>query len=265
MSHAKTAVLLGLLTAIFLAVGFFFAGLAGATIGLIIAVVLNFFSYWYSGKIVLKIYRAKKSDNQKLNETISRLAKKAGIPKPKAYIIPTDLLNAFATGRSPKHAAVAVTTGLINRLSDSETEGVLAHEIAHIKNRDTLTGTVAATIAGALTWLAYIFYFGSDNRNAISFLLLFILAPLSASIIRMAISRSREYAADRYGAEISHPECLASALERIEESVKSVRIRGNAATSHMFIVNPFRGDSFINLFSTHPPTEKRVAALRSMM
>lgn len=265
MSHAKTAMLLGLMAAIFLAVGFFFAGPVGATVGLVIALALNFFSYWYSDKIVLKIYRAKRSDNKKLNEIVSRLAKKAGIPKPKTYVIQTDILNAFATGRSPKHSAVAVTTGLMSRLSSEEIEGVLAHEVAHIKNRDTLTSTVAATIAGALTWLAYIFYFGSDNRNALSFVLLFVLAPLAASLIRLSISRTREYAADRYGASISDPKWLASALEKIEDSVKGVKIRGNAATSHMFIVNPFRGQSLVEIFSTHPPTEKRVAALRAMV
>lgn len=264
MSYGRTAILLGLMIAIFLAVGYFFAGVVGASVGLAVALALNFVAYWYSDKIVLRMYKAKPSHDKTLNDMVERLAKKAGVPKPKAYIIDTDIPNAFATGRSPKHSAVAATKGLLEALSDKEAEGVLAHEMAHIKHHDTLTSTVAATLAGALTWLAYIFYFGSEERNAFSFLLLFILAPLAASLIRLAISRNREYAADRYGASISNPLWLASALEKIESSVKSVRIKGNNATSHLFIVNPFTASDFAGIFSTHPPTQKRVAALRAM-
>jgi heat shock protein HtpX len=264
-ARIRSVILLGLLTAIFLAVGFYLGGTLGVTFGLILAFATNIVSYWYSDKIVLWIYRAKKLDNNKINKMIEELAKKAGIPRPKTYIVNTDAPNAFATGRNPKHSAVAVTTGLINNLNDDEVEAVLAHEVSHIKNRDTLVSTIAATIAGALTWLAYIFYYGDErNRNALSFVLLFMLAPLAASLIRLAISRNREYLADHSGALLSDPLKLASALEKISSSVKHTKLRGNAATAHMFIVNPFSGISLIELFSTHPPTEKRVAALRAM-
>jgi heat shock protein HtpX len=264
-SALKSVLLLGILTALFIAVGYLFGGMAGATIGLIIALVMNLVSYWYSDRIVLRMYKAKKLDDKKINDMIKELADKAGIPKPETYIIETDTPNAFATGRSPKHSAVAVTRGLMNTLDSGEIEGVLAHEMSHIKNRDTLVSTIAATLAGALSWLGYIFYFGDTrDRNALSYVLLFILVPLSASLIRLAISRNREYLADKAGALISNPLKLASALEKISDSVKAKPAKGNASTAHMFIVNPFSGMSLIELFSTHPPTEKRVAALRSM-
>ncbi len=261
----RSALLLGLLTAIFLAVGYAFAGIAGATIGLVIALVMNFVSYWYSDKIVLWMYRAKKLDDKKINNIIKKLAEKSAIPVPATYIVETDAPNAFATGRSPKHSAVAVTRGLIERLDDDEIEGVLAHELSHIKNRDTLVSTIAATLAGALTWLAYLFYFGDEReRNGLSFILLFILAPLAASLIRLAISRNREYLADQTGAMLSDPMSLASALEKISSYSHGKKMRGNKATAHMFIVNPFSGASMMELFSTHPPTEKRTAVLRAM-
>lgn len=261
----RTTMLLGLLTAILLAIGFYFGGIAGMTIGLILAFVINFVSYWYSDKIVLSMYRAKKSDNKSLNEMVEKLAKKAEIPKPKTYIIDTDAPNAFATGRNPKHAAVAVTKGLLEHLNDKEIEGVLAHEISHIKNKDTLIQTIAATIAGAISWLAYLFYFGDErNRSGLSFILLFILAPLAAALVRMAISRNREYLADRTGAMLSDPLGLASALRKISDAAKHIRLRGNNATSHMFIVNPFTSGSLINLFSTHPPVELRIKRLQEM-
>jgi len=264
-ARLRSTLLLGLLTAIFIAIGYIFGGIVGATAGLILAFTMNFFSYWYSDKIVLWMYRARKLDDKKINSMIEKLAKKSGIPKPKTYFVDTDVPNAFATGRSPKHSAVAVTRGLMERLDDDEIEGVLAHEMSHIKNRDTLVSTIAATLAGALTWLAYLFYFGDQrNKNALSFILLFILAPLAASLIRLGISRNREYLADHAGALISSPLKLASALEKISSDVKVKPMKGNNATAHMFIVNPFSGTTMIELFSTHPPTEKRVAALRAM-
>jgi len=264
-ARIRSTLLLGLLTAIFLAVGYLFGGMFGATIGLVIALATNFISYWYSDKIVLRMYRAKKMDDKKINGIVEKLAKKMGLPKPKTYFIETDVPNAFATGRSPKRSAVAVTKGLMDKLNDEEIEGVLAHEMAHIKNRDTLVSTIAATLAGALTWLAYLFYFGDErNRNALSFIFLFIFAPLAASLIRLAISRNREYLADHTGAMNSNPLKLASALEKISDSVRHKPMKGNTSTAHLFIVNPFSSMSLIELFSTHPPTEKRTAALRAM-
>ncbi len=262
-SFIKTTLLLGLLTAIFLAVGFWFGGIFGLTIGLALALVINLVSYWYSDRIVLRLYRAKPLQDRKINAMVEKLAHRAGIPKPKTYIVEMDVPNAFATGRNPKHSAVAVTKGLTEELNDSEVEAVLAHEISHIKNRDTLISTLAAVIAGAISWLAYAFYFGDGkNRNALSFVLLFVLAPLAASLVRLAISRTREFGADHSGALISDPLKLASALEKI--SSHSGKLRGNAATSHLFIVNPFSGQSMLSLFSTHPPVGERCRRLREM-
>lgn len=261
----RTTLLLGLLTAILLAIGFYFGGTYGAVLALVLAFAINFASYWYSDKIVLKIYRAKPLDNKKINSMVEELAKKAGIPKPETYMLLTDVPNAFATGRNPKHSAVAVTHGLLKHLNDREIKGVLAHEISHIKNRDTLIQTLAATIGGAISWLAYLFYFGdSRNQSAVSLILLFILAPLAAALVRMAISRNREYLADKTGAILSEPEGLASALGKISQFSKHHTIRGNNATAHMFIVNPFTKGSLINLFSTHPSTESRIERLRAM-
>ncbi|MEM7819214.1 MAG: zinc metalloprotease HtpX [Candidatus Aenigmatarchaeota archaeon] len=261
----RTVLLLGLLTAIFLVIGFIFGGILGMTIGLILAFIVNFVSYWYSDKFVLALYRAKELENKKIDSMIEKLAKKAGIPKPKTYIVDMEVPNAFATGRNPKHAAVAVTSGLLDHLNENEIEGVLAHEIAHIKNRDTLIQTLAATIAGAISWIAYIFYYGDErNRNAITFILLFILAPIAAMLIKLAISRNREYVADKTGAMLSDPLGLANALEKISLYVISKPIHGNAATSHLFIVNPFTAGSLINLFSTHPPIEERIRRLKEM-
>lgn len=264
MSGLRMAAMLGLLTALFLAIGFFFAGMTGMTIGLIFAFMMNFFAYFFSDKIVLRMYGAKKLEDKKINAMVERLAKKAGIPKPKTYIVGMDVPNAFATGRSPKHAAVAVTKGLMDKLNESEIEGVLAHELSHIKNRDTLVQTIAATIAGAISWLAYAFMFGDEDRNIFATMLLFILAPLAASLIQMSISRSREYMADDGGAKISSPLDLASALGKISAAAKERPMRGNNATSHLFIVNPFSAGGVVNLFSTHPPIEKRIARLKEM-
>ena len=270
----RTALLFGLLTGILLAIGYFFAGFIGMTVFLIMAFAINFLVYWYSDRIVLSMYRAKevsKRDEPNLHKIVENLAKEANIPKPKIYLVDSKTPNAFATGRSPKHSAVAVTSSLLNTLEQDEIEGVLSHEISHIKARDTLTSAIAATIAGAVAYIAQIAWWStlsSDRRrsegNAIM-LPLIILAPLAATLVKLAISRSREYKADYTGAVISKkPLSLASALEKISKAVEKNPMKGNAATSHMFIVNPFTKDSFVNLFSTHPSIESRVARLKSM-
>jgi heat shock protein HtpX len=268
----KTTLLLGLLTGILLVVGFLLAGIFGMTLFLILAFAINFLTYWYSDKIVLKIYKAKeisKENKPKLHEIVERLSENAKIPKPKIYLVQTKTPNAFATGRNPKHGAVAVTSGLLENLNWDEVEGVLSHEISHIKSRDTLTSTIAATIAGAISYLAYmawwsLFLGGRRGGNVLLFPLL-ILAPLGATLIRLAISRTREFKADHDGAVISKkPLDLASALEKISRSIKNNPMRGNSATSHLFIVNPFKASSFTKLFSTHPRTEDRVARLKKI-
>lgn len=269
----RTALLLSLLTGILLGIGYFFAGIWGMTLFLVFSFVLNFLTYWYSDRIVLAMYRAKEisgKENPKLHEIVKKLAKKAKIPKPKVYLVRTRNPNAFATGRSPKHAAVAVTSGLLSTLDWDEIEGVLSHEISHIKSKDTLTSTIAATIGGTIAYIAQIAWWSlfmgeSEERgNALLFPLI-ILAPLAATIVRLAISRTREYKADYNGALISRkPLSLASALEKISKVGKEFPLRGNAATSHMFIVNPFKGSSFVNLFSTHPPVEKRIRRLKEL-
>jgi len=265
MAFLRSTLLLGILTAIFLLIGFFFGGIIGVTIGFIIAMATNFISYFFSDKIVLRMYNAKEMKNEKINAIVEKLAKKSGIPKPKTYIIQTDIPNAFATGRNKNHAAVAVTRGLLDKLNNDEIEGVLAHEISHIKHKDTLISTMAATIAGAITWIGYIFWFGDErNRNALSYILLFVLAPLAAMLIRLAISRGREYYADRGAGEITNPLSLASALGKISEFSKNIKIKGNPSTAHLFIVNPFTAGSIINLFSTHPSTESRIERLKEM-
>jgi heat shock protein HtpX len=196
---------------------------------------------------------------------LERIAAKASIPKPPLYFVDIPVPNAFATGRNASHAAVAVTSGLVDKLSDKEIEAVLAHEIGHVKNKDTLIATMAATIAGAISWLAYAFYFGNEkNRNALSFVLLFFLAPLAATLVRLAISRSRELSADRTGAMLSNPSDLISALKKISAHAAAHPLQGNSATSHLFIVNPFSGASLVSLFSTHPSLETRVARLKEM-
>lgn len=259
---------MGFLTAILLAIGYLFGGLAGVTLGLIIALATNFISYWYSDRFVLWMYRAKRlseKEHKDLHAMLERIAKKAGIPKPPLYFIDMDVPNAFATGRNKNHAAVAVTRGLMEKLDSSEVEAVLAHEIGHIKNRDILVSTIAATLAGALTWIAYMFFYGDErNRNALSFVLLFILAPLAATLIRLAISRSRELGADKTGAMLSDPLDLAGALQKISDAAKAKPLHGNSSTSHLFIVNPFSAGSLAGLFSTHPPLELRVKLLKAM-
>jgi heat shock protein HtpX len=265
MALLRLVLLLGALTGLFLGIGYLFGGIAGMTLGLLLAFITNFFAYWFSDAFVLRLYGAKPYSNTKINSMLERISKKAGIPKPPLYFVNLDVPNAFATGRSVKHAAVAVTKGLMDRLDDKEVEAVLAHEIGHVKNRDTLISTMAATVGGAISWLAYAFYFGDDrNRNALSFVLLFILAPLAATLIRLAISRSRELSADKTGAVLSNPLDLASALQKIADHAAARPLHGNSATSHLFIINPFAGDSLLKLFSTHPPVEERIAKLKEM-
>ncbi|MEM5812424.1 MAG: zinc metalloprotease HtpX [Candidatus Aenigmatarchaeota archaeon] len=272
MGMFGTVLLFGVLTGIFLGIGYFLGGIFGMGIALIIAFVINFVSYWYSDRIVLGIYRAKPSNDKKLNEMVERLSREAGIPKPRVFVVPNNVPNAFATGRNPKNAAIAVTQGLME-LNEEEIEGVLSHEIGHIRNRDILTSTIAATLAGAISYIAQIGYFslygGGDERGAgsiIGLVLIVIFAPLAALMIRMAISRSMEFRADRYGAVITkNPNGLASALRKISDFAKHNPMKGgSSATSHMWIVNPFRGDWFTNLFSTHPPIEERIRRLMAM-
>lgn len=265
METMKSFILLGLLTGLFLLIGFVFGGIIGATAGLLLAFVMNFISYYFSDKIVLSLYRAKEisaDEKKEIHKSVEKITEKMGIPKPKIYLVEMNLPNAFATGRNPENAAIAFTTGILDKLNQKELEGVISHELSHVKNRDTLISTMAATIGGAITWLAYMFYFGdNENRNGLSFILLFILAPLAATLIRLAISRSREYLADQTGATYANPLELASALEKISSYSGKIN---NPSTAHLFIVNNFSGSSVLSLFSTHPPLEDRVKRLRQM-
>ncbi len=269
----KTVVLLSLLTGLFLGVGYYLGGSGGAGVALIFSVLMNFFAYWYSDKIVLRMYNAKeisKTQNPGVHKVVEEISEKAGVPKPKIYLVDQKAPNAFATGRNPKNGALAVTTGLLDILDDAEVKGVLSHEIAHIKNRDTLISTLAATFAGALAFMAQTAYYGAlfgdrNRRNPIGLILMVVFVPLAATIVRLAISRSREFAADRTGATaIGETKGLASALVKISDASKRVRLEGNTATSHMFIVNPFSGDFLISLLSTHPSTEARIKNLKSL-
>lgn len=277
LNQLKTVLLLGLLTALLLAVGTYFGGTQGLTIAFIFVLIMNFGTYWFSDKIVLAMYRARqvtRTQAPKLHSIVSDLCKKANLPKPKIYIIPTEAPNAMATGRNSKHAAVAVTQGILNLLTKEELQGVLAHELAHIKNKDILISTIAATIAGVISYLAMMARFaaifgGSRNRdsgNMFELLALAFLAPIIALIIRLAISRSREYLADSTGAKIIHTgKPLASALLKLEQASKRIPMRlGGEATSHMFIVNPFRGKSLLSLFMTHPSTSERCKKLNQL-
>ncbi|WP_456435416.1 zinc metalloprotease HtpX [Thermovibrio ammonificans] len=276
----KTALLLGFLTGLLLLFGKLLGGNAGMVIALFMAAIMNFGSWYFSDKIVLSMYGVKLLSEEEapwLHEMVERLAKNAGIPKPKVGIAPMDVPNAFATGRNPEHGVVVVTPTIVEILDRDELEGVLAHEISHIKNRDTLIQAVAATLAGAITTLAnmaqWFFIFGRRDdeeggwAETIGLLAMVIVAPIAAALIQMAISRAREYKADETGGIISgKPEALASALKKLEEYSRRipeelVRQEVNPATSHLFIVNPLKGDFIASLFSTHPPTEKRVARL----
>jgi heat shock protein HtpX len=270
----KTVVLLGVLSALLLAIGELLGGSNGLVIAFVLAVVMNFGSYWFSDKIVLRMYRAQPvGPEHPLSRIVARLAQQAGLPMPKVYIIPTPSPNAFATGRNPQHAAVAATEGIMRILDEREIEGVLAHELAHVKHRDILIGSVAATVAATIMMVArmaqYAAIFGGgssrdDDRggNPFSLLLMVILAPLAAMLIQAAISRSREFAADAGGAAIAgSPYGLASALKKLDLASKQVPLDANPATSHMFIVKPFSASGLLSIFSTHPPAERRIQAL----
>ncbi|MCE5301289.1 MAG: zinc metalloprotease HtpX [Spirochaetia bacterium] len=270
MNYFKTFVLMALLTVGFVIVGDYVGGQNGMLVAFGLAVAMNFFSYWFSDKMVLAMYGAKevkREDAKELYITVSNLATRANLPMPKVYIMNTPMANAFATGRNPEHAAVAVTTGILDILSPTELEAVLAHEMTHIKNRDILIGTIAATFAGAITMLARMAYFVGGSRddeggsNPLVMILMLILAPIAALLIQMAISRSREYAADNGAAQLTgRPQALISALENLTAGVKARPLAsdtGSTATAHMFIVNPFKADFLTSLFSTHPTLQQR--------
>ena len=276
MNILKTTILMALLTGIMVAIGGAIEGSTGAMIMLVISLGMNFFSYWFSDSMVLKMYNAREiseSESPQLFNIVKNLAQKAELPMPRVYIINSDVPNAFATGRNPSHAAVAVTTGIMRALDANEISGVLGHELAHVKHRDILTGTIAASMAGVISLVANIVQWGaifgtrSDDRGGfIGTLATIIIAPLAASLIQMAISRSREYDADKTGGELcGNPLYLASALEKIEYYAQHATLENsNTSTAHMFIVNPLEGASvkLKNLFSTHPATEDRIAKLR---
>jgi len=275
LNSFKTTILLATLTALVVAIGYYYGGQNWAVIALVAAGLMNFITFWFSDKIVLGMYKAQqisREDSPKLYGIVEELARKARMPMPKVYVIPTETPNAFATGRGPSHASVAATYGILRLLTVDELEGVMAHELAHVKNRDTLTSTIAATLGGAIGMLARLFMFGGsgdrDNRSGlVGALLMMVLAPLAAMMIQMAISRSREYVADADGARIcGKPQALANALTRLQSGVKAAPMdaMGDPATSHMFIINPFRASVLAKLFSTHPPTEERVRRLKEM-
>ena len=275
-SYFRTAILLAGMTALFLAVGYLIGGQGGMLMALLFAVGTNLFAYWNSDKMVLRMYGAREVDARsapQFHGLVQQLSQRAGLPMPKVYIIENDQPNAFATGRNPENAAVAATSGLLRRLNHEEVAGVMAHELAHVKNRDTLIMTVTATIAGAVSMLAnFAFFFGGNNRNnplgMVGTLLMVFLAPVAAMIVQTAISRTREYEADRIGAEIcGRPLWLANALVSIQDSaarIDNVQAENNPATAHMFIINPLHARSVDGLFRTHPATEERVRRLRLM-
>lgn len=273
----KTAVLMAAITALFMAIGAMIGGRSGMMIALLVAVGMNFYSYWFSDQMVLKMYNAQEVDETSAPQfygMVRDLAQRAQLPMPRVYLIQEDAPNAFATGRNPEHAAVAATTGILRVLSDRELRGVMAHELAHVKHRDILISTVSATMAGAISMLAnFAMFFGgrdSDGRshNPIVGILVMILAPLAASVIQMAISRAREFEADRGGAEISgDPQALASALQKIEHYARGIPMAAaerHPETAQMMISNPLSGGGLRGLFSTHPSTEERVARLLAM-
>ena len=272
----KTVLLLGLLSGLLLAIGEWLGGAGGLMTAFVFAAIMNLGSYWFSDKIVLRMYRAQEvGPDHRLYQIVQRLIARANLPMPKVYVIPDPSPNAFATGRNPSHAAVAATEGILQVLSDHELEGVIAHELAHVKHRDILISSVAATLAAAIMMTARMAHFaamfggyggrdeGRDRgNNPIALLAMIILAPLAAMLIQFAISRSREFAADAGGAEIAgNPYGLADALRKIDAASKLVPLDANPATAHMFIVQPFTGGGLMSLFSSHPPTEARIRAL----
>jgi len=270
----RTGILMAAMTALFIGVGYLIGGQSGMVIAFLFAVGTNFFAYWNADKIVLRMYGAREVDEAAapmLMRTVRELAAKAGLPMPRVYIADNPQPNAFATGRNPEHAAVCATTGLLQRLNGEELAGVLAHELSHVKNRDTLVMTITATIAGAISMLANFAFFMGGRRNnplgAIGVLLVVLLAPLAAALVQMAISRTREYEADHSGALLSgRPLWLASALQHISNDAQQIdnqEADTHPATAHMFIINPLHG-GMAGLFSTHPPTEERIARLKAM-
>jgi heat shock protein HtpX len=280
MNTIKTALLLGSLTGLLMLIGGYFGGQQGMIIAFIFALVMNFGSYWFSDKIVLRMYRAQEvtpSQAPELFTLVRNLTLQAGLPMPKVYVIPEDAPNAFATGRDENHAVVAVTEGILRILNREELAGVIAHELSHIKNKDMLISSIAATLAGAIVMLAnmaqWAAIFGGGERDRdgegggiVGMIVMAILAPIAATLIQMAISRSREYLADAGGAQISgKPSDLAGALEKLSQAAVAIPMDANPSTAHMFIVNPLSGRSLMNLFSTHPPVGERVARLRAMI
>jgi heat shock protein HtpX len=278
MSYLRTAVLLAGLTALFVAVGYLLGGAGGAVVAFFIAAATNAFTYWSADRLVLSMHGAREVDARTAPEfvqIVGELASRAGLPMPRVFVMDNPQPNAFATGRNPKHAAVAATTGLLNMLSREELAGVISHELAHVRNHDTLLMTVTATLAGAISMLAQFgMFFGGGRRDGdggmgvVGTLVMIVLAPLAAMLVQMAISRTREYAADDMGAHISGtPEALASALAKIDAAarqIENVSAEENPATAHLFIINPLSGARMDNLFSTHPATENRIAALRGL-
>jgi len=281
MNTIKIAFLMVALTVLLVLAGGALGGRQGLIVALFLAVIMNFFSYWFSDKIVLKMYRAReisRSEDPELYDIVSKLAERASLPMPKVYICPQDTPNAFATGRNPKHAAVAVTIGIRRMLNREELSGVLGHELAHVQHRDILIGSIAAVIAGAITFMASMARWAlilggvgggrGENRgegNIIAYIIMMILAPIAAMLIQMAISRSREYSADAAGAKISgNPLGLASALKKLQMANKQLPMQANPSTAHMFIMNPLSARGIQNLFSTHPSTEDRIARLEQM-
>ncbi len=278
MNTIRTAMLLATMTALFMGVGYLIGGSGGMMIAFLVAAGMNLFSYWNADKMVLRMHHAIEVDERNAPEyygIVRDLAARANLPMPKTYLIDNDQPNAFATGRNPQNAAVAATTGLLNRLSHEEVAGVMAHELAHVQNRDTLIMTITATLAGAISMLGnFALFFGGNSREnnnplgVVGVLVAMIVAPLAAALVQMAISRTREYSADRRGAEIcGNPLWLASALDKIARGAQRIHnpdAERNPATAHLFIINPLSGERMDNLFSTHPATENRIAALQAM-